>query len=403
MNNACLYFQVHQPRRLKQLDIFSEKNTDLYQRYFDDRLNQEVFDKVARQCYTPANEIILKNLRENPEFKVSFSLTGSFLEQAETFNPNLIETFREMADTGRVEFLNETYYHSLSSLYSNKKEFKRQVEKHAEKIRKMFGKTTKSFRNTELIYNNEIAKEVEKLGYETILTEGKEHVLGWKSPDYVYKAKDSNTKILFRNYKLSDDIGYRFGAKWWSEYPLTADKYAHWVEKSTGDVANIFIDYESFGEHHWADTGILNFLGHLPNEFTKRKINFETVSEASKHETKDEVDVPYNLSWADMERDVSAWLGNRMQRHCFKELQDIQEFKNNEEKNLEIYGNLQNSDHLYYLCTKSWSDGDVHKYFSPYKDKNPYENFVNYINILKDFKSEASRNEMKKNILVSGL
>lgn len=398
MKNVCLYFQVHQPRRLKQLDIF-KKSSDLNDRYFDDELNKQVFDKVSTKCYIPANEIILKNLRENPEFKVSFSLSGSFIEQAEIFKPELIESFREMAETGRVEFLNETYYHSLASLYSDKKEFKRQVLKHAEKIRKTFGVKTKSFRNTELIYNNEIAKEVEKIGYETILTEGKEHVLGWRSPDYVYKAKNSNIKVLFRNYKLSDDVGYRFTAKWWSEYPLTADKYAFWIDNGIGDVANIFIDYESFGEHHWADSGILDFLDHLPKELSKRGIKFETVSEASRHEIKDEVDVPYLLSWADIERDVSAWLGNRMQRHCFDELQSI---KTENTEMLDVYGNLQNSDHLYYLCTKSWNDGDVHKYFSPYKDKNPYENFVNYINILRDFKEEVLM-KMRKNFLVSGL
>jgi alpha-amylase len=383
---------------LKQLDIF-KKSSELNDRYFDDELNKQVFEKVASKCYIPANEIILKNLRENTEFKVSFSLSGSFIEQAELFNPELIESFREMAETGRVEFLNETYYHSLASLYNDKKEFRRQVFKHAEKIRKTFGVKTKSFRNTELIYDNNIAKEVEKLGYETILTEGKEHVLGWKSPDYVYKARGSNIKILFRNYKLSDDVGYRFTAKWWKEYPLTADKYAFWIDSGIGDVANIFIDYESFGEHHWADSGILNFLDRLPKELSKRNIKFETVSEASRHEVKDEIDVPYLLSWADIERDVSAWLGNRMQRHCFNELQDI---KTENSEMLDVYGNLQNSDHLYYLCTKSWNDGDVHKYFSPYKDKNPYENFVNYINILRDFKEEVLIKTRKK-ILVSGL
>lgn len=399
MKNVCLYFQVHQPRRLKQLDIF-KKPFDLEERYFDDEMNRQIFEKVSRQCYTPANEIILKNLDENPDFKVSFSLTGSFIDQAEKFQPELLDSFKRMADTGRVEFLNETYYHSLSSLYNDKKEFKRQVLKHAEKIKEIFKVKTKSFRNTELLYNNDIAREVEKLGYETILTEGKEHVLGWRSPDYVYKAKNSSLKILFRNYKLSDDIGYRFTAKWWSEYPLTADKYASWIASGAGDVANIFIDYESFGEHHWADSGILEFLRDLPKKLSSKGVNFETVSEASKHEVKDEIDVPHLLSWADIERDASAWLGNRMQRHCFNELQDLNV---RDEKMLDIYGSLQNSDHLYYLCTKNWNDGDVHKYFSPYKDKNPYENFVNYINILRDFKAEVSMKKMKENILVTGL
>ena len=400
MKKICLYFHVHQPVRLNKYYLFGDQNhwqgdsQKLFATYFDDAMNRHYFDKAARQCYLPANKALLDAIEEHGgKFKVSFSATGVFFEQAEKYCPEVLESFQQLASTGCVEFLDETYYHSLASLYSDLSEFREQVEMHSDLIADLFGQAPTAFRNTEVIYNNRIAAEVEKMGYEAVLTEGIETVLGWRSPNYVYRpAGCGKLKLLMRNYKLSDDVGYRFSSRQWKEWPLTADKYASWLGAADGECVNLFMDYETFGEHHWKDTGILEFLRHLPGKILERQLEFATVTEAARAlEAKDVVDVHETISWADQERDESAWLGNEMQRASFREIEQLGEQvkSGGDAALLKIWRLLQTSDHFMYFCTKSWADGDVHEYFSPYKGNNPYENFANYMNVVQDFKEKV--------------
>ncbi|MFH1199793.1 MAG: glycoside hydrolase family 57 protein [Candidatus Micrarchaeota archaeon] len=391
-----MYFHVHQPIRMRRFSLFSHKPPGLHERYFDDGLNRHYFEKAASKCYLPTNRLLLSLIESHGgKFKISYSITGTFIEQARKYSPETLDSFRALASTGCVEFLGETYYHSLASLYPDFGEFGRQVRMHSGLIRDEFGQTPRVFRNTELIYSNRIADEVSKLGYAGMLTEGIEWVLGWRSPNYAYRAKYSpSLKVLLRNYKLSDDIGYRFSARWWPQWPLTADKYSSWLAASEGQSVNLFMDYETFGEHHWGDTGIHEFLRHLPGEALRHpNLSFATVGDViSKNEAVGEIDVPCELSWADLERDTSAWLGNQIQQACFAELSSIaREIRGIPDGDLQAaFGLLQTSDHLYYLCTKNWADGDVHKHFSPYKDKGPYDNFVSYMNALRDFRAIVS-------------
>jgi len=380
--------------RLKRFSLFDSEApgaSALFERYFDRELNEKIFRKVAGKCYLPANSLMLELLEKYPEMKVSYSLTGVFIDQCEMFGKDVLESFCSLAKTGRVDFLNETYYHSLSSLFKSKLEFFRQVEHHRKKIEEVFGVKPKVFRNTEALFSNEIAALAEGMGYSGIMTEGIDHVLNWRSPNYPYSVKGcQKIRALLRNYKLSDDVGYRFSEKKWNEYPLTAEKYAKWLSSAQGDCVNIFMDYETFGEHHWADTGIFDFLRHLPSEMKKHpNLRFATPSEVASHEPKGEIDVHNTISWADMERDTSAWLGNEMQQECFSVLEGLeQSVLSCEDKNIHrAWRLLQNSDHLYYLSTKSLSDQDVHNYFSPYE--SPFEGFINFMNILQDLKKAA--------------
>ncbi len=379
--SICFYFQVHQPFRLRQYNVFEiGHNSD----YFDNQKNIEVVKKVARKCYIPTNNI-LKYLIEKTggQFKASFSISGTALDQFELYAPEVLESFKELAQTGSVEFLNETYHHTLSFLYS-KEEFKEQVKLHQQKILSLFRQRPAVFRNTELVYNNELANFIESLGYKGILAEGADHILGWRSPNFVYKPKTANISLLLKNYKLSDDIAFRFSERSWNDYPLTAAKFASWVEKTDGHTVNLFMDYETFGEHQWASTGIFNFLKALPDETMKRGIGFVTPSELTKLKPIAELDIHNMISWADVERDLSAWLGNKMQQSAIKHLYQLE--KEIKEKNdlelLESWRRLQTSDHFYYMCTKWFSDGDVHKYFNPYD--SPYEGFITYMNVLND-------------------
>ena len=382
----CFYFQVHQPLRLTQFSLFnSQKDGD--SRYFDSDLNRRIMEKVAGKCYLPTNRIMLELLEKHNEFRISYSLTGVFLEQCRLFAPEVLESFAALAKTGRVEFLSETYYHSLSYLFSDKDEFIRQVELHKKEI-SAFASPSKVFRNTEAMFSNDIAYLVERMGYGGIMAEGLDHILGWRSPNYLYGVKGCNSiKALLRNFRLSDDIGYRFSAKWWSEYPLTADKFASWLSKVQGDCVNIFMDYETFGEHHWKDTGIFDFLRHLPEKILcQRNLGFSTPSQlVEKIGIRDDIDVPDVTSWADMERDTSAWLGNEMQRDAFSRLEALGPavLESKDSDVLRTWRMLGNSDHFYYMCTKSLSDQDVHNYFSPYD--SPFDAYINYMNILNDF------------------
>ncbi len=393
MVSVCFYFQVHQPPRLRKYSVFEIGN---HNSYFDKHKNEAIIRKVTRKCYLPTNRIILDLINKTDgRFKVAYSMTGLVLEQLEKYAPEVIDSFKELVDTGCVEILDETYYHTLSYLYS-KEEFKEQVELHNKKIRQLFNFKPKVFRNTELVYNNEIADFVEKMGYKGILAEGADHILQWRSPNFVYRPKSlKNIKLLLKNYRLSDDIAFRFSEKSWKEFPLTAEKYAHWISKinGNGNVVNLFMDYETFGEHQWEDKGIFDFLKHLPYEVFKHHDNdFVTPSEAVKrYDAVAELDFPHYVSWADIERDLSAWLGNRMQQEAIKEVYLLEPHirLSRNYALIDEWRKLQTSDHFYYMCTKWFNDGDVHKYFNPYD--SPYEAFIAYMNILNDFKIKANK------------
>jgi len=390
MVSVCCYFQVHQPHRLRRYSVFDiGRSRD----YFDHRKNAEIIAKVARKCYLPANAVLLELLRQHPEFKVTFSISGVALEQMRDHAPEVLRSFQDLVATGRVELLAETYYHSLAFLY-DREEFREQVAKHVALVQSLFGVTPTAFRNTELIYNNELAHHVEKLGFKTVLAEGWDQVLGWRSPNFVYKSKGTGAlKLLLKNYRLSDDLAFRFSNRGWSEWPLTADKYGQWIANvnGNGQVVNLFMDYETFGEHQWEDTGIFEFLRHFPAEVLKHPDNdFVTVSEAAeRYSAADEVDVHHYISWADVERDLSAWLGNGMQQGAIQELYRIgKAVKGMDDPDLlEAWRRLTTSDHFYYMCTKWFNDGDVHKYFSPYE--SPYDAYISYMNALNDLALRA--------------
>jgi len=367
-------------------------NHDRSSDYFDHKLNKEIFEKVAKKCYLPTNKILLELINKyNGKFRVSFSLTGTFIEYCERYMPSVLDSFKELFKTGSVDILEETYYHSLSSMYDDLDEFEKQIKMHRKKIKEIFNYKPKIFRNTETIYDNRIARKIAELGYKGIITEGADKILGERSPNYLYKPVNTDLKVLLRNYKLSDDVGFRFSTQGWSEFPLTADKFAKWISRCDGDLVNLFIDYETFGEHQWIETGIFEFLKHLPGEVMKHNhLDFVTVGEAvERYQPVGEIDVPWAISWADEDRNVSTWLGNDMQKACFNELKNIGS-KLKEKGNgglLKTWRCLQTSDHLYYCSTKGLADGAVHAYFSPYD--NPYEGFMNYMNILQDLKQRV--------------
>ncbi len=385
--SICLYFQVHQPNRLR-LYRFFDIGKDSH--YYDDFANRTILRRVAQKCYLPMNALLLELIEANKgAFKVAFSISGSVLEQFDRYAPEVIESFRKLAQTGSVEFLSETYYHSLASLASPI-EFKNQVLKHKAAIEHYFGVTPKAFRNTELIYSDAIGEMVYDMGFKTMLTEGAKHILGWKSPNFVYScAQAPSLKLLLKNSDLSDDIAFRFSDRGWSDWPLTGEKYLSWIKASAqnDEIVNLFMDYETFGEHQKAASGIFDFMRAFP-EFVINDGEFEFVTPtqaAKKHRPVGDLDVMDPISWADEERDVTAWLGNELQNDAFNKLNDQAEklaLLDNEAL-WSDFGHLQESDHFYYMCTKFFSDGAVHKYFNPYD--TPYEAFINYMNVLSDF------------------
>ncbi|MBQ3173306.1 MAG: glycoside hydrolase family 57 protein [Alistipes sp.] len=391
MKTVCFYFQVHQPWRLKTYRFFQMGNDH---NYLDDFTNRAIMQKVARECYLPMNALLLSLIEENKgAFRCTFSITGSAVEQFKAYAPEVLESFKALAATGCVEFLGETYSHSLSSLYSVD-EFKQEVKLHTQMLKEEFGVKPTAFRNTELIYSDDIAKAVEDMGFKTMLAEGAKHILGWKSPNFVYTdAVDNKLRLLLRNYKLSDDIAFRFSNEGWPEWPLTADKFAGWVAQETGDVVNLFMDYETFGEHQKASTGIFDFMKALPAAMLATgEVEFSTASEASKKlQPVAVLHCPYAMSWADEERDVTAWLGNDLQNEAFKKLYALApRVKKVKNKDFEyVWHFMQNSDHFYYMATKWFSDGDVHSYFNPYD--SAYEAFINYMNVLADFEIELNK------------
>ncbi len=393
MKTICFYFQVHQPWRLKTYRFF---NMGKDHNYLDDLANRSIMQKVARRCYLPMNALLLKLIKENKgKFRCSFSITGIAIEQFRAYAPEVLESFKELAATGCVEFLAETYSHSLASL-SSKEDFTEQVKLHVDTIKKEFGVKPTAFRNTELIYSDEIGAMVAELGFKTMLAEGARHILGWKSPNYTYaNAIDQKLRLLLRNYKLSDDIAFRFSDQGWDQYPLTPAKYVSWLtaENNPGEVINLFMDYETFGEHQAANTGIFDFMAALPKAALESgRLEFATVSEtARKYQPVSVLHCPHTMSWADEERDVTAWLGNELQNEAFAKIYGLKD-KIHALKNPDftyVWNFMQTSDHFYYMATKWLSDGDVHSYFNPYDSS--YDAFINYMNVLSDFEIEVDK------------
>lgn len=387
MKTICLYFQVHQPMRFRRYRFF-DIGKDSY--YYDDYLNETIMRKVADQCYLPANKLLLSLIKEyGVQFKVTFSITGIALDQFKLYAPEVLDSFKQLAKTGCVDFLAETYSHSLVSL-KDKEEFRMQVELHSERIEKLFGIKPKVFRNTELVYSDEIGAMVYDMGFSGMITEGARHILGWKSPNYLYyNTITPKLKILLKNFKLSDDIAFRFSNTAWDEYPLTASKFVDWIKKGDAkeETINLFMDYETFGEHQHADTGIFNFLKDFPKQvFKKTNMSFSTPAEIIEDlQPVAPVHVPYPISWADEERDLTAWLGNDLQEDAFNTLYSLigKINKCTDKKILTDWKYLQASDHFYYMSTKMLSDGEVHSYFNPFD--SPYDAYINYMNILSDF------------------
>jgi alpha-amylase len=416
--SICFYFQVHQPYRLREISFFEDDPQNIFHGP-PNYENEAIFNKVADKCYLPATKLFLQLAETNPDFRVAYSLSGVFLEQCEQYpekGKQVLELFARLAKTGRCEFLAETYYHSLSYLFS-KQEFAEQIHMQMNKVKELFGHTPKIFRNTELIYRNDLGEFIRQMGFHGVVAEGWDHYLHGSSPHYVRQTKPcdihsedkkiakefaiqkrpkKHMPMLLKSYQLSDDVAFRFSNQGWKEWPLTADKYASWLDSAEGETINLFMDYETIGEHQWEDTGIFYFFEHLPEEVKKRGIGFRTPSEAIKElELHGEYDVPDFLSWADTERNLSAWLENDLQESALEELTRLEGMlhthkmskKEDVKHILDTFRKLQTSDHLYYMCTKYWSDGDVHKYFSPYE--SPYEAYITFMNAMRVIQGKA--------------
>jgi alpha-amylase len=398
MPSICFYFQVHQPKRLRKYTIFDINNSHFYE---DDEANSSIMRKVAEKCYLPMNKLLLDLIHQhNGNFRIAFSISGVAIEQMKLYSPETLQSFKDLVATGCVELLGETYYHSLSSVFSET-EFRRQIRKHRDLMKLEFNYEAKVFRNTELIYSDYVARVAEEEGFEAVIAEGTEKVLGWKNSNFVYKpVSGSNIKLLMKNYKLSDDIAFRFSNQAWEEFPLTTEKYSNWVHGLDGnaETINLFMDYETFGEHQWAETGIFEFMKVLPERIMSHySFSFNTPSEViNRYEAKDYIAAPYFISWADTERDLSAWMGNHLQDDSLEKIYAIESrvYSLDNKDLIETWQSLLTSDHFYYMCTKYFSDGDVHKYFNPYS--TPYEAYINYQNVLRDFENRLDVFEAQK-------
>lgn len=391
--SIVLYLHVHQPFRVRHYSIFDIGASHQY--FNDDKEgadtnNRFIIRKVAEKSYLPMNQLLLELLSKYSNFKLSLSISGTAIEQFQAWAPDVLDSFKALVDTGRVEIVGETYHHSLAFFYS-KEEFEHQVERHKEAIKEVFDITPTAFRNTELAYNNDVAYWADKAGYQVVLAEGWDPILGWRSPNYLYRpAYTDQIKLLLKNYKLSDDIAFRFSKQDWEGWPLTAEKYVHWINSAPSEqpLTNLFMDYETFGEHQWSSTGIFDFMRRLPEEWLKSDDHdFQMVTEAAvRNEAKDYIDVPHTITWADTDRDLSAWLGNSMQQEAVSNIYALRDqiLATKDSALIEDWRKLQTSDHLYYMCTKWFNDGDVHAYFSPYS--TPYEAFINFNNALHDLK-----------------
>lgn len=388
MKTICLNFQIHQPFRYRKYRFF-DIGTDAY--YYDDFTNETFMRKVADQSYLPANKVILEQIHKHKgKFRVTYSISGVALDQFKLYAPEVIDSFAELAATGCVEFLSETYANSLVSL-ADSRFFESQVKAHDDMIMELFGQRPRVFRNTELIYSDEIGDLVHRMGFEAMITEGAKHILGWKSPNFLYcNALNPRLKVLMRNFHFSDDLSFRFSNTAWNEFPLTAEKYAAWMLglPKAEEVVTIFINYEAFGQLHSKNTGIFEFLRNLPDAILRsRQLSFSTPSEIVENlQPVSAIHVPTPISWADEERDLSAWLGNELQKEAFDKLYQLKDQMLNctDPSMCKDWDYLQSNDHFYYMCTKFFSDGEVHKYFNPYS--TPYEAFINYMNVLSDFK-----------------
>ncbi len=393
MTSVCFYFQVHQPFRIRPYS-FEEIGQNHFYEYAEQ--NKSILNKVADKCYLRTNKLLLELIRKHEgKFKISYSISGVALEQFELYQPEVIQSFQALVETGCVEILSETYYHSLSFFYS-KKEFDRQIAKHKEKVMELFGLIPTVFRNTELMYSNEVASYISNLGYKGILCEGVDRLLHGNSSNYIYQTPNQEPiALLLKNYSLSDDMAFRFSNRDWAQYPLTAPKFAKWVHDTAGnaETINLFMDYETFGEHQWPETGIFDFLEYLPSEILKHPdFDFKTPSEViASYPKRGVYDVPYPTSWADSERDLSAWLENRMQQQALHSIYSLEKgvLETGNADLIHTWGKLQTSDHFYYMSTKFWSDGDVHKYFSPFD--SPYDAAIFYMNVLSDFKGTLQK------------
>ncbi len=395
--SVCFYFHMHQPYRVKRYRIF-DIGTD--HQYFNsqeetDLNNKRILHKVSGKSYRPAGLMFKKILEENPEFKFAISITGTLVEQLQEFDPETLKIYQDLVKTGRVEIVGETYYHSLAFLYSVP-EFVRQVRMHRDMVERVFGVTPKVFRNTELVYTNALAEWADRAGYKGILAEGWDPILEWRSPTYLYQpVGTSNIKALLKHYKLSDDVAFRFGDSSWKEHPVTSEKFANWVHAhhGNGNTVNLFMDYETFGEHQWEDKGIFQFMEHLPKALLAHAdTTFMTPSEtADAYQTQGDLHVPGILTWADTERDLSAWVGNDMQRAAIEETYSLETdvMRSGKQDIIDDWRKLQTSDHFYYMCTKYFNDGDVHAYFNPYE--NPYEAYIAHKNALEDLKWRLER------------
>jgi alpha-amylase len=403
MPSICFYFQVHQPYRLKEYSYFDIGSNH---HYFDDVKNREVLKKVSEKCYLPANKLMLELIKNHKgKFKISYSISGVALEQFETWQPDVLQSFKDLAATGCVEFIAETYYHSLAYIFS-KEEFEKQIKQHGKLIKKHFKQEPKVFRNTELQYNNELAKFIEDLGYDAIICEGVDRLLHGRSPNFIYKAPNAHKiKSLLKNYKLSDDIAFRFSDSNWSEWPLNAETFATWVHSvaGTGETINLFMDYETFGEHQWEHSGIFEFLKHMPTYVLAHKdFSFKTVSEtAASYPVRDVYDAHHLTSWADTERDLSAWIGNPMQDESIAKIYQLEQqvYASGDATLIDSWKKMLTSDHFYYMCSKYWADGDVHKYFSPYD--SPYDAYIYFMNAMSDLtiQLQGLKGEAKKPVV----
>ncbi len=387
---VVVYLHVHQPYRVRPYSVFDVGQSHDYFGSLENNADvndEKILRKVADKSYRPMIGLLQTLLDKHEDFSVSLSITGDFIDQAERWTPDLLDGFRRLFATGRVELVAETYYHSLAFFFS-RQEFEAQVNKHRERVQQLFGITPKAFRNTELAYNDEVAKWADEAGYGVVLAEGWDKVLGWRSPNYVYQPVDTkNIKLLLKNYKLSDDMAFRFGDSHWSEWPLTSDKYIDWIRASMGDgdIVNLFMDFETFGEHQWEDKGIFNFFEHFVAEWIGQGNTFYTVSDAAQgFEPADVISMPDTVTWADTERDLTAWLGNSMQNEAARHLYALENdvIRSGDQGLMNDWRYLQSSDHLYYMCTKWMNDGDIHSYFSPYS--SPYDAFLYYMNAIRD-------------------
>ncbi|MBK7595296.1 MAG: polysaccharide deacetylase family protein [Gemmatimonadetes bacterium] len=391
MLSVCAYFQVHQPCRLRAFRVFDIGESD---EYFDEAKDRQILQRVAERCYRPMNRLLLDLIKQHEgRFRVAFSLSGTVLEQLERFEPDTLKTFQDLAATGCVEFLGETYYHSLAFVH-DLDEFDEQVARHSDAIERWFGTRPTVFRNTELIYSDAVAHHVAQLGFEAVLCEGADRVLGWRSPTFVRQSPGpEQLPLLLKDYRLSDDIAFRFGDQGWHEYPLQAETFARWVnaKHGNGDVVNLFMDYETFGEHQWASTGIFEFMAALPARLLAHPDTiFQTPSEVIRsHRPAGALSVPDFVSWADIERDLTAWLGNDMQWMAARALYALRGpvLATADPVQIERWRQLTTSDHFYYMCTKWFADGDVHKYFNPFE--SPYDAYIAFMNILSDLSTRV--------------